>query len=134
MRIVVLLLIIAFAASYACSDSGTPAKPSSLASIKIVGGANQTAPAGTTLPESIVVVATDSNGHPGVNLGVAYGPSGLGSIGSPSVFTDNSGRAATTWTLDTTAGQQNLLVTVVDAVHMNNVLTDTVYATATARH
>ena len=131
MRIAPVLLIV-FAASYACSESSSPAKPSPLASIKIVSGANQTAPAGTTLPESIAVVATDSNGRPGVNLSVAWVPSTGASTGTSSSVTDNSGRAATTWTLDTVVGRQSLYLSVQDATNRNNLLQDSVIATATA--
>jgi hypothetical protein len=125
-------LIVSLLVSAACSDSNSPtSKPSHLASIKIVGGTGQTAPEGTTLPESIAVVATDSNGNPGVHLAVAWGPSGGGSTPSLTAYTDNTGRAATVWTLDTIIGQQSLLVSVADSVNLNEILTDTVYATST---
>lgn len=129
MRILI-LLVASIAIAIACSDANGP-KSGALGSIKITAGASQTAPEGATLPDSIVVVATDSNGKPAVAVPVIYGPSGGGTTPFPSILTDNSGRAATTWTLASTVGQQNMLVTVQDPKNQSDLLTDTVYATAT---
>lgn len=124
--------------SAACSDSNGPAA-SRMTKVTIIGGNGQTGPAGKTLPDSIVIVATDSNGKPAAQAAVIYGPSGSGTVAYPSGststltnnMTNNSGRAAAAWTLDASATKDTLFVTVTDPTDRNNLLTDTVYATAT---
>jgi len=129
MRNIGLLLSVICALS-ACSDSDAPAKLSGLATVKIVSGNSQHGTVGTALASPIVIQAVDSNGHPAVGLNVAYGPSG-GSVNPPSTTTDATGKASTVWTLGMTAGQQNLLATVIQGAAPGTILvTDTVYATA----
>lgn len=127
------LLIAGALVSAACSDANSPtSKPSHLESLKIVSGASQTGTVATVLAESIAVVATDSNGSPAKGIGVAFGPSGIGVASPSSPVTDATGRVAVTWALDTVAGTDTLLVTALDPTASLDLITDTVYATATA--
>lgn len=126
---ITLLLAVAAAVSYACSESSAP-KPSHLARVKIVSGDSQSGVVGTALAAPIVIQALDSNGRAAVGLSAIFGPSGDGGVSAPSVTTDSTGKASIVWTLGTTPGQQNLLATVTEPSPSNDVLTDTVYATA----
>ncbi|HQR17884.1 MAG TPA: hypothetical protein PK948_05920, partial [Gemmatimonadales bacterium] len=84
-----------------------PAAPASL--IK-ASGDNQTAAAGSAVAESLVVRLLDGsgNGVPGRNVTFAIA-TGAGSTSPVSATTDANGRAATRWTLGTTAGGNSLI-------------------------
>ncbi len=84
-----------------------PAAPASL--IK-ASGDNQTAAAGSAVAESLVVRLLDGNGNgvPGRNVTFAIA-TGAGSTSPTSATTDANGRAATRWTLGTTAGGNSLI-------------------------
>ncbi len=129
MRIVI-ALIASLVISAACSDSNSPPAQSPLKSITIAGGNGQTGAAGEALPDSIIVVATYSNGKPSVKAGLIYGPSGGGSVAFKSAVTDNSGRAAVAWTLDPSAAKDTLTIAVEDPTNPNHILFDSAYATA----
>lgn len=83
--------------------------------IAVVKGANQTAPVGAPLPDSIVVRVTDSRGRPVAGQNVAFAAAGGGSVAPDTVTTNADGRAGARWTLGTTAGTQQLSATVVGA-------------------
>jgi hypothetical protein len=67
-------------------------------------GAGQTGTAGTTLPKPIVAQVRDAygNGVPGVTVNFS---AVQGTVNSPSVVTDASGKASTTYTLPSTTGK-----------------------------
>jgi hypothetical protein len=91
--------------------------PRGPARIAIANGNNQTAIVGGTLPESLVVRVTDSNGRP-VAVQVAFAlatPTAGGSITPDTATTDNNGDARARWVLGSQAGLQRANVSVVGA-------------------
>jgi hypothetical protein len=80
--------------------------------VSVIAGGGQSAPASTTLPDSIKVRVTDTFGFsvPGVTVTFAIS-SGGGSVAPASVVTNASGVAAARWTLGA-AGAQQLAATV----------------------
>ncbi len=89
-------------------DAGLPAQ------IAVVRGGSQAAPVGATLPESVVVRVTDSQGRPVVGQAVAFvlGSPG-GEVAPDTIATDAGGQASAQWVLGTTAGAQSMSVRVV---------------------
>jgi len=79
------------------------------ASLSVLSGGAQSAPAGALLSDSVRVrlLATDGGGIAGVAIGVAV-TTGGGSVSAASLVTDATGRAAFTWTLGGTIGAQSL--------------------------
>lgn len=74
-----------------------------------VSGDNQSAPAGTTLPESLVVRVADRFGNPVAGHTVSFAvASGGGSVSPTSANTGSTGRARTRWTLGTAPGTQTV--------------------------
>ncbi|HEY0840541.1 MAG TPA: Ig-like domain-containing protein, partial [Vulgatibacter sp.] len=68
---------------------------------------------GQTLADSVVVTVTDFGGNPVEGVTVTFASADTGaSVGSPTATTDEDGKASTTWTLGTLAGQQTLTVSV----------------------
>ncbi len=80
------------------------------ASLVKASGDNQAGPAGSAVPESLVVRLLDAsgNGVPGRNVTFAVATGG-GSTSPTSGTTDATGRAATRWTLGTVAGPNSLI-------------------------
>ncbi|MEO8522435.1 MAG: Ig-like domain-containing protein, partial [Acidobacteriota bacterium] len=76
------------------------------AAIAAVKGANQTATAGSLLPDSLVVRVTDANGNPVAGIDVSWSATGGGSVSAPTVATGADGRAGVLRTLGATAGPQ----------------------------
>lgn len=87
--------------------------PPAPTSIVLTAGANQTAPAGTTLPVQPAVRVTGSGGAvvPGATVDFAV-VSGGGSVAPASVVTDGSGQASTSWHLGSVTGRQIISATV----------------------
>ncbi|MCE9602945.1 MAG: Ig-like domain-containing protein [Gemmatimonadetes bacterium] len=82
----------------------TAAPPSS---ITVIGGANQTAPASTVLPDSVKVRVTNTFGSPVAGVTVTWTIASGGGTRSPATsVTDSAGRAATQWTIGATGAQQ----------------------------
>lgn len=77
--------------------------------LRIVAGDNQTAPAGTELPESLIVRATDASGNPVEGVGVAWSAPEGGSVSAAAVATDANGRAGVRRTLGPAAGPQTTI-------------------------
>ncbi len=73
-----------------------------------VSGDEQTAPAGTVLPEPLVVQVTDAFGNPIEGVTITWTPDG-GSVSEASTVTDTEGLASTVRTLGPTAGVQTTL-------------------------
>ena len=83
--------------------------------ISVVKGANQTAPVGAALPDSVVVRVTDAMDRPVAGQAVAFAAVGStsGSVAPDTVTTNADGRAGVRWTLGPTAGSQTLSATIV---------------------
>jgi hypothetical protein len=83
------------------------------AALKQVAGMGQSALAGRTLPQPIVVRATNRRGAPAAGQVVTFRlPNGQGVVDLPAALTDADGRARTLWTLGGYPGRQTLLVSV----------------------
>lgn len=75
-------------------------------------GSGQTALAGTTLPNPLVVKVTAEDGMPVADVPVAFAVSaGGGSVTTTNTTTDGSGVAQTTWTLGSAVGNQTVRAT-----------------------
>lgn len=75
------------------------------AGLEVVAGDGQTAPAGTELPERLVVRALDAEGRglPGQAVTFTVADGG-GTVSDPAGVTDDNGVVSVAWTLGTTAG------------------------------
>jgi hypothetical protein len=81
--------------------------------IALVAGINQRALAGKTLPQALVVRATNRHNAPAPGKRVTFRlAEGQGSVDPASALTDADGRARATWTLGADPGRQTLLATV----------------------
>ena len=81
--------------------------PSVPRTVIVVGGANQTAPASTVLPDSAKVRVSDVFGFPKAGVTVLWTVAqGGGTVSPASSVTDSAGRAATRWTIGATGTQQ----------------------------
>jgi hypothetical protein len=79
------------------------------AKIDIVHGNGQSAPAGATLAEPIVVKVTDGLNRPVAGQAVVFAiDAGGGQVSPASVQTGDDGTASATWTLGNAAGQQTV--------------------------
>ena len=94
-------------ASLTVTAAATPA------SFTIVSGNNQSGPAGSTLPNPLVVRVADGGGDPiaGVTVGFAVSAGG-GSVSPASATTAANGQAAAGWTLGSVVGPQTVTATV----------------------
>lgn len=82
------------------------------ASLKVLAGADQRAPAGRTLPERIVVQVLSRTGRPVPGIAVRLAPRlGQGTAQPSSETTDRDGRVRVAWTLAAIPGRQRLLAT-----------------------
>ena len=80
---------------------------STASNLALVSGDAQTAVAGSPLPDSLVVKATDGNGNPVAGVEVTWVVVGGGAVSSPTVATGPDGRSAVKRTLGATAGAQS---------------------------
>ena len=81
--------------------------------IALVAGTNQRTLAGKTLPQAVVVRATNRRGGPANGRRVSFRlTEGQGSVEPSSAVTDADGRARTNWTLGAYPGRQTLLASV----------------------
>jgi hypothetical protein len=81
--------------------------------IVVVAGANQRALAAKSLPQALVVRATNRHGAPAAGKRVSFRlAEGEGSVEPASAVTDADGRARATWTLGADPGRQTLFATV----------------------
>ena len=79
--------------------------------IAAVKGDNQTATAGSTLTDSLVVRTTDGAGNPVAGVAVTWTANGGGSVSAPSTVTGADGRTGVRRTLGPNAGAQTTLAT-----------------------
>jgi hypothetical protein len=82
------------------------------ARITPVKGDGQMAPAGTTLPDSLIVVATDAAGNPVEGVGVTWDIAGGGTVSEAATATDATGQTGVVRTLGPSAGAQTTFATV----------------------
>jgi hypothetical protein len=88
------------------------ASPAGGASLALVSGDDQTAAAGSVLPESLVVRVSDRFGNPVAGTSVTWAVSGGGSVSSTRVTTGSDGRAAVRRTLGSQVGEQRTTASV----------------------
>lgn len=89
---------------------GVPGEPAELVE---AGGDMQAALVGNTLEDSVRVQVVDANGNPVPGVTVAWTVSGGdGSVEPESSVADETGFAATAWTLGTAAGENTLIASV----------------------
>ena len=74
-----------------------------------VAGDDQTGPAGTELPDPLVVEVTDAFGNPIEGVPIAWSVEGGGGVSEAATTTGADGRTSVVRTLGTTAGQQATL-------------------------
>lgn len=79
---------------------------SAASELELVSGNEQTATAGSTLADSLVVRATDSEGNPVAGVTVTWTATGGGTVSEVSTVTGADGRAGVKRTLGTAAGAQ----------------------------
>lgn len=93
----------------ACSDELGPRRPL----LSIAAGDGQSAPAGTVLPDLIVVELHDASRRPLVGVHVTWAArAGTADVIVPQTdVTDASGEASARWQLDATTGTHTLIVT-----------------------
>ena len=82
------------------------------ASIVVVSGDNQSAPAGTALASPFTVKVLDKYGNAIPNVTVSFTDDANGTFGSATVATDSNGMASDTITLGSTAGTDDITVSV----------------------
>jgi hypothetical protein len=92
--------------------SGDPTQPSTATAIAAAGGDGQSAPAGSTLPNPLVVLVTDASGNPVEGVTVSWADQGGGSVSATTARTGADGRASVQRTLGTTVGQQTTTASV----------------------
>lgn len=81
--------------------------------IALVAGVSQRALAGRTLPQALVVRATNRHSAPAAGKRITFRlAEGQGSVEPASAVTDADGRARATWTLGADPGRQTLFATV----------------------
>ena len=92
------------------------AMPRAAAQVIAVSGSGQSAIAGSMLEQPLVVRVVDATGAvvPGATVSFAV-TSGGGSVQSPTVVSDASGQASTTWRLGAAAGTQSVSADVAGA-------------------
>lgn len=95
-------------------SSSTPAKVLAVpASLDLVAGADQRAPAATTLPQRVAVQVMSRRGRPVSGVAVRFRAEDASSILEPAVATTEAdGRARTAWTLGAMPGRQRLYAAV----------------------
>lgn len=102
------------------------------ASVELISGNDQTSDVETSLTEPIVVIVKDQNGDAFKGIEVSFAVS-EGTISAATQTTDALGKTYVTWTLGSTVGTQNLLITAfkADGTTQLNGSPVTVNATAT---
>jgi hypothetical protein len=97
--------LLAVAAAGCSSEGPNPPGPEP-AAIAMAAGDNQSAPAGTALPELLVVRVTDDAGNPAAGVTVQWAAQGGGSVSAAVVATGEDGRSAVQRFLGSAPGEQ----------------------------
>jgi len=111
-QVSVTLGLTAGSGTIAAAVSGVPAavfnftvQPGPAASLSVVSGNNQSAMAGATLTNPLIVRVSDQYGNAVAGASVSFAvTAGGGTVGSSPVATSANGQAQTSWTLGSTAG------------------------------
>ncbi|MCU0620346.1 MAG: hypothetical protein MUC69_02450 [Gemmatimonadales bacterium] len=124
-----LALVATMTTTTACDDDDDDVElPSTVYTITVESGADQTAVLGTALPDPIALQVLDEQGDP-VEIEVTWAvQNGGGSLGAPSTTTGTDGRTSNSFTLGPVSGTQTIKATVVGSNPVASVL---VSATAT---
>ncbi|MGH8938645.1 MAG: Ig-like domain-containing protein, partial [Actinomycetes bacterium] len=85
----------------------TTAVPASANGLSPVSGNDQIGPAGSALPEPLVVEVCDAFGNPVEGVAIAWAAVGGGSVSEASTTTDDDGRTSVTRTLGSASGSQS---------------------------
>jgi len=114
----------------ACSDSPTKGgSHNSAATVAVTAGNQQVGNPGAALATPVAVRVTNSQGDPLVGQTVTFAVTrGGGSVASPSVTSDNSGLAQTTWTLGSGAVRQSLKASAGSATALATATVDTTHS------
>jgi hypothetical protein len=128
MRSATLSIILLFLC--ACGSSSEP-NSGAAASLTVVAGGQQRAPAGTELPHPVVVKVTDAHGVAVPNQIINFVViSGAGSVFAGTARTNAQGEAKERWTLGTVAGEQVIEARAVDQSSGDPIVFGTITATA----
>lgn len=95
--------------TFTSCDNGDDPKPKAATSIELVSGGSQSALAGQTLANPVVVIVKDQNGSPFAGETVYFKVT-EGSVSAASAVTNSGGKASVEWTLGATEGAQTLTV------------------------
>jgi hypothetical protein len=111
-RVSVVLTLAATLLVWACSDGTAPSEPAP-ALLQVSAGDGQHAPAGTELPQPVIVQVLDASQRPLVGVHIAWtSQMGAGDVITPeSETTDANGNVQARWRLDTSTGTHILVVT-----------------------
>lgn len=82
------------------------------ARVELVSGDNQSATAGSPLPDSLVMRALDASGNPVAGVTVTWSVTGGGSVSAPGTVTRADGTSGILRVLGTTAGAQSTVASV----------------------
>lgn len=107
-----LATLAAFLAAASLQCSGDTTEPTAAADLEMVSGNGQTAPAGTQLPQPLVVLVTDNAGNPVKGATVRWDANGAGSVSAGEVSTDADGHASVQRVLGPDAGQETTTASV----------------------
>ena len=107
-----LAALASFLAAASLQCSGDTAGPTTAANIGMVSGDGQSAPAGATLPNPLVVEVTDAQGNPVQGASVSWNADGAGTVSAGTVQTGSDGRASVQRVLGSTPGTQSTTASV----------------------
>ena len=111
-RLSVVLTLAATLLIWACSDGTAPAEPAP-ALLQVSAGDGQHAPAGTELPQRVIVQVLDASQRPLVGVHITWtSQMGAGDVITPeSETTDGDGNVRARWRLDASEGTHILVAT-----------------------
>jgi len=111
-RLSVVLTLAATLLIWACSDGTAPAEPAP-ALLQVSAGDGQHAPAGTELPQPVIVQVLDASQRPLVGVHITWtSQMGAGDVITPeSETTDGDGNVRARWRLDASEGTHILVAT-----------------------
>jgi hypothetical protein len=125
-----LSIIVLILAAFGCGDPTRPGLPRDF-ELQVVGGLEQTGPAGQELPEPIVVRVTTPDGQAAAGVLINFVvTAGGGHVFAGSALTNENGEARERWTLGTVAGDNVLEARSVDQTTGEAIVHAQIHATA----